>query len=69
MAWNGEERRKREDRRLSERRRTMRYNVQTLLIVDGVTWVDHEGNERRHHIRRRDDREWLARKIIEKTRP
>ncbi|HKS39131.1 MAG TPA: hypothetical protein VJX74_00850 [Blastocatellia bacterium] len=47
----------------------MRYNVQTLLIVDGVTWIDHEGNERRHHIRRRDDREWLARKIIEKTRP
>lgn len=69
MAWNGEERRVNQDRRRSERRRTMRYNVQTLIIIDGITWIDHEGNERRQAIRRRDDREWLARKIIEKSQP
>lgn len=69
MAWNGEERRSKKDRRESERRRTMRYNVQTLIIVDGITWIDHEGNERRQTIRRREDREWLAQKVIEKTQP
>jgi hypothetical protein len=69
MEWNGAERRSGKDRRIVERRRTMNYGVQTLLIVDGITWIDHESNVRRQHIRRRSDRELLARKVIEKTRP
>ena len=55
MGWNGEERRSGRDRRISERRRTMRYNVQNLLILDGITWIDAEGQERRQTIRRRQD--------------
>jgi hypothetical protein len=47
----------------------MRYNVKALVIVDGITWVDPEGNQRRQHIRRRDDRETLAVKIVHLTRP
>ena len=69
MDWNGVERRSGKDRRVVERRRTMNYGVQTLLIVDGITWIDHESNVRRQRIRRRGDRELLARKLIEKTRP
>ena len=69
MGWNGVERRSGKDRRIAERRRTMNYGVQTLLIVDGITWIDHESNVRRQRIRRCSDRELLARKIIEKTRP
>jgi hypothetical protein len=69
MGWNGEERRSGKDRRIVERRRTMQYGVRTLVIVDGITWIDHESNARRQHVRRRDDRELLARSIIEKARP
>jgi hypothetical protein len=69
MVWDGVERRVSKDRRLHERRRTMRYNVQTLLIVDGITWIDPEGGNRRQHIRRREDREAIASKIIQYTRP
>jgi hypothetical protein len=69
MSWNGEERRSGNDRRELERRRTMEYNVETLLIVDGKTWIDPGGRAQRKRIRRASDREWLARRIIEKTRP
>ena len=69
MAWDGVERRRTRDRRLHERRRTMRYNIDTLVIVDGITWIDAEGGNRRQQIRRRDDRERLASKIIHYTRP
>ncbi|HKP84545.1 MAG TPA: hypothetical protein VJZ26_00530 [Blastocatellia bacterium] len=67
--WNGEERRSGKDRRIVERRRTMRYNVETLIIVDGITWIDPSDSDRRQHVRRSGDRESLARKIIEKARP
>lgn len=60
MTWRGEERRVGVERRVVERRRTMRYNVRTLLIIDGITWVDPEGGERRRAVRRRADREALA---------
>jgi hypothetical protein len=43
-----------------ERRRTMSYKVRTLLIIDGITWIDPEGQERRRVVRRRADREALA---------
>ena len=69
MRWNGEERRSGGDRRLGERRRTMRYDVRTLLIVNGITWIDAEGQERRQHIRRRQDREAIARQLLDHTRP
>jgi len=65
MNWRGQERRSERERRVSERRRTMRYNVRTLLIVDGITWVDPEGDERRRGIRRRDDRESVAIKFVQ----
>ncbi len=69
MSWNGEERRSGTDRRLSERRRTMSYNVQTVIVVDGVTWVDTEGTDRRRVIRRKEDRERLAARIAQYIRP
>jgi hypothetical protein len=65
MNWRGEERRSDRERRVVERRRTMRYNVHTLLIVDGITWVDPEGDERRRGIRRRVDRESVAIKFVQ----
>jgi hypothetical protein len=69
MSWNGEERRTGKDRRVGERRRTMRYGVQNLVIIDGITWIDAEGEERRQRIRRREDREALVRRLLEETRP
>ncbi|HXG94485.1 MAG TPA: hypothetical protein VNN73_19235 [Blastocatellia bacterium] len=69
MSWDGIERRKNGERRAYERRRTMRYNVQTLLIVDGITWIDPEGGNRRQRIRRRADREAVASKVLQYTRP
>ena len=65
-AWNGIERRtKAADRRNTERRRSMRYTADTLVVVDGVTWIDNEGTDRRRRIRRREDRERLAQRILE----
>jgi len=69
MAWNGEERRAGKDRRLQERRRTTHYNVQNLVVIDGITWIDADGGDRRLTVRRREDREQLARRIIEVSRP
>ena len=62
-SWDGTDRRQRRDRRKEERRRSMRYLVDTLIVVDGVTWVDTDGSNRRRKIRRREDRERLVRKI------
>ena len=64
--WNGIERRNTKvDRRQTERRRSMRYTADTLVVIDGVTWIDNEGTDRRRQIRRREDRERLARRILE----
>lgn len=65
MSWRGTERRSDRERRLAERRRTMRYNVRTLVIVDGLTWIDPEDDERRRSIRRRADRESVAIKFVQ----
>lgn len=67
MSWRGEEKRSGNERRVSERRHTMRYSVRTLLIIDGITWVDSEGGERRRGVRRRSDREVLAIKFIQRA--
>jgi hypothetical protein len=69
MTWDGNDRRQADDRRIVERRRTMRYNVQTLLVIDGITWVDPDGTDRRQHIRRLEDRVKLADKVIQYARP
>ena len=69
MAWDGRERRSGRERRLVERRRTMNYNSQTIVIIEGVTWVDAEGADRRRTIRRREDRELIATKILRVARP
>jgi hypothetical protein len=47
----------------------MRYNVRTLLIIDGITWIDPEGGERRRTVRRRTDREVLAIKFVQRAYP
>jgi hypothetical protein len=65
MTWNGTERRTGKDRRLTERRRTMRYNVDALVIIDGITWIDSENDKRRQTVRRQADRAALAQRIIE----
>lgn len=63
MTWDGINRRRGTDRRVVERRRTMRYNIFNLLVIDGITWIDSEAANRRQRIRRREDREKLARRI------
>jgi hypothetical protein len=68
MSQSREERRTSRERRVVERRRTMRYNVRTLLIIDGITWIDGEGNERRRAIRRRADREALAAAFLRRSK-
>jgi len=69
MTWSGEERRSGSERRIVERRRTMRYSVRTLLIIDGITWIDPENGERRRQIRRSEDRRTLAIKFAQHSLP
>jgi hypothetical protein len=63
-SWDGIERRDRDDRRRGERRRSMRYTADTLIVIDSVTYIDNEGTDRRRKVRRREDRERIARKIL-----
>jgi hypothetical protein len=69
MNWRGEERRSSGERRVVERRRTMRYDVRTLLIIDGITWIDPDNTERRRNVRRRGDRDTLAIKFLKHSCP
>jgi hypothetical protein len=61
----GVERRNRNERRKQERRRSIRYTAETLIVIGGVTWIDNEGTDRRRKVRRKDDRQRLARQILE----
>ncbi|MCI0487141.1 MAG: hypothetical protein L0229_11135 [Blastocatellia bacterium] len=63
--WDGVERRAVSERRKGERRRSMRYTADTLIVIDGVTWIDNEGTDRRRKVRRREDRELIVKKILE----
>lgn len=63
--WDGKERRGVDDRRKQERRRSTRYTADMLIVIDSVTWIDNEGTDRRRQVRRREDRERLARVILE----
>ena len=63
--WDGTERRKPENRRKGERRKIVRHPVDTLLVVNGVVWVDAHDGTRRRAIRRNEDREYLIKLITE----
>ena len=69
MIWREQERRVASERRLVERRRTMSYNVRTLLIIEGITWVDPDDAKRRRQVRRRADRETLAIRFVRHAHP
>jgi len=60
-----EERRSKRERRRNERRRSIRYTAETLIVIGGVTWIDNEGTDRRRKVRCKDDRERIARLILE----
>lgn len=61
------ERRNKQERRRKERRRSVRYTAETLIVIGGVTWIDNEGTDRRRRVRRREDRDRIARKILDDT--
>ena len=61
------ERRNQLERRKLERRRSIRYTAETLIVIGGVTWIDNEGTDRRRKVRRKDDRARIARKILDDT--
>lgn len=42
----------------------MRYTADTLIVLDGITWIDNEGTDRRLKVRRRNDREFIAQKVL-----
>jgi hypothetical protein len=65
LSGNGVERRSKIERRKEERRRSIRYTADTLIVIDGVTWIDNEGTDRRHKVRRRQDRERIAKQILD----
>ena len=61
------EKRSAADRRKEERRRSIRYTSDTLIVIDGVTWIDTEGTDRRRKVRRLEDRQRIARRIIDES--
>lgn len=60
-------RRSTDDRRTEERRKSTRYSAETLIVLEGVTWIDDQGTDRRRKVRRRDDRERIAKRILESS--
>jgi hypothetical protein len=69
MTWQGEERRSGKDRRVVERRRTTRYDARSLIVVEGITWIEERETSRRTRIRRRADRERVASRFLLVSRP
>jgi hypothetical protein len=63
--WSGVENRRAPDRRRRERRQSDRFVEGTLIVINGVTWIDNEGTDRRQIVRREADREMLMRAIFE----
>jgi hypothetical protein len=53
------------ERRKEERRKSTRYTADTLIVLDGVTWIDNEGTDRRRKVRRGEDRQRIAKKILD----
>jgi hypothetical protein len=54
--WNGIERRSGTDRRQNERRHKARNLAGTVIVIEGVVWINTQGVDRRNFIRREDDR-------------
>jgi hypothetical protein len=67
MTSDDSNRRSSNERRSEERRKSTRYSAENLIVIDGVTWIDDEGTDRRHKVRRRDDRERIAKRILENS--
>jgi hypothetical protein len=65
LLGNKVDRRSKIDRRKEERRRSIRYTADTLIVIDGVTWIDNEGTDRRRKVRRLEDRERIATQILD----
>jgi hypothetical protein len=64
--WDGIDRRRTAiERRKEERRHSLRYTSEILVVLDNITWIDSEGTDRRRKIRRRADRERIAKRILE----
>ena len=59
------DRRSPRERRREERRKSTRYTADTLIVLEGVTWIDNEGTDRRRKVRRREDRQRIAKKILD----
>jgi hypothetical protein len=59
------ERRSPRERRREERRKSTRYAADTLIVLDGITWVDSEGTDRRRKVRRGEDRQRIAKRILD----
>jgi hypothetical protein len=66
-AWNGLENRRGPDRRRQERRKSDRFVEGTLIVINGITWIDNEGTDRRQRVRREADREMLMQAIFQGT--
>jgi len=62
--WDGVEKRAGVDRRRQERRQSDRYIEGTLIVINGITWIDSEGTDRRRIIRREADKEMLMQIIF-----
>ena len=62
---DGTDRRSPRERRREERRKSTRYSADTLIVLEGVTWIDNEGTDRRRKVRRREDRQRIAKKILD----
>jgi hypothetical protein len=65
MRSSARDKRRSKERRRQERRSSARYTSGVVLVVDGITWIDDEGSDRRRKVRRRHDRERLAKAILE----
>src|SRR5215470_16921895 len=61
------DKRRSKERRSEERRSSARSTSGVVLVVEGVTWIDDEGSDRRRKVRRRHDRERLAKRILENS--
>jgi hypothetical protein len=63
-SWDGVERRRGIDRRNGERRASIRYVANTLVVFNKIAWIDSEKTDRRRTVRRMADCEMLANSIL-----
>ena len=63
--WDGRERRRGFDRRNGQRRAATREVAETLIVLQGIAWIDSEATERRRGIRREEDFKMVVNAILE----